>query len=250
LKRAGRLWTGCCPFHVETTPSFTVYRDHYHCYGCDAHGDAIDFVRRIDGTDFAGAVARLAAEAGLDAPRGNRQAQRERDAQIEAKRAEREAKQATKETSDHAHYVRWARRQIRQTVPIAGTLAERYLTETRGIPCPSDGWPDAVRFDVRAGALVVVATDADGATQAGQQIHLTPEATKAPETEDRPTKNTLGPVKGAAVRLPGRTGAPLLIAEGPETGLSLWASTGCETWIGLGSIGNVLTPPLGREVVA
>ncbi|MGC8469484.1 MAG: CHC2 zinc finger domain-containing protein, partial [Acetobacteraceae bacterium] len=38
LERAGREWKGCCPFHNEKTPSFYVYDDHFHCFGCGAHG--------------------------------------------------------------------------------------------------------------------------------------------------------------------------------------------------------------------
>src|SRR5579864_4591893 len=41
LRRSGRLWTACCPFHREKTPSFYVYADHYHCFGCGAHGDVV-----------------------------------------------------------------------------------------------------------------------------------------------------------------------------------------------------------------
>src|ERR1700732_1705560 len=66
LHRRNRLWVGCCPFHAETTPSFTVYDDHYHCFGgCGAHGDAVDFVRAIEGLTFGEAVERLSAEAGM-----------------------------------------------------------------------------------------------------------------------------------------------------------------------------------------
>lgn len=136
------------------------------------HGDAIDFVRGTDGVDFGGAVARLAAEAGLDAPRGNRHAQRERAAQIARERAEREAKRTAEEAEKRPADIEPVRRRVQRTVPIAGTLAELYLTQTRCIPKPLDGWPDVVRFDARARALVVVATGDDGAPQAAQWIHL------------------------------------------------------------------------------
>ena len=49
LARSGRQWKGCCPFHGEKTPSFYVYDDHYHCFGCGAHGDAITFVMQSQG---------------------------------------------------------------------------------------------------------------------------------------------------------------------------------------------------------
>ncbi len=68
LARSGRQWKGCCPFHGEKTPSFYVYDDHYHCFGCGVHGDAISFVMQAQGAGFMEAVAQLAAEAGLDVP--------------------------------------------------------------------------------------------------------------------------------------------------------------------------------------
>ena len=60
---------GCCPFHGEKTPSFYVYEDGYHCFGCGAHGDAISFVMQIEGAGFMEAVQSLAGEAGLDLPK-------------------------------------------------------------------------------------------------------------------------------------------------------------------------------------
>ena len=68
LERAGRQWKACCPFHGEKTPSFYIYEDHYHCFGCGAHGDAISFVMQSDGAGFMEAIERLAGEAGLEVP--------------------------------------------------------------------------------------------------------------------------------------------------------------------------------------
>ncbi len=69
LSRSGRQSKGCCPFHAEKTPSFYVYDDGYHCFGCGAHGDAIGFVMATRGASFMDAVQSLAAEAGLEMPR-------------------------------------------------------------------------------------------------------------------------------------------------------------------------------------
>ena len=69
LSRSGRQSKGCCPFHGEKTPSFYVYEDGYHCFGCGAHGDAIGFVMQTRGATFIEAVQSLAGEAGLDMPR-------------------------------------------------------------------------------------------------------------------------------------------------------------------------------------
>ena len=71
LIKRGREHTGLCPFHSEKTPSFTVNegKGFYHCFGCSAHGGAIDFVINTEGLSFPEAVERLAGEAGLEVPR-------------------------------------------------------------------------------------------------------------------------------------------------------------------------------------
>src|SRR5690606_40272161 len=70
LVKRGRERTGLCPFHNEKTPSFTVSDDKgfYHCFGCGAHGSAIDFVMNSEGLSFPEAVERLAGQAGLAVP--------------------------------------------------------------------------------------------------------------------------------------------------------------------------------------
>jgi DNA primase len=69
LQRSGRNWRGCCPFHTEKTPSFYVYDDHYHCFGCGAHGDAVSFLMQTQNLAFMEAVAELARQAGLAVPK-------------------------------------------------------------------------------------------------------------------------------------------------------------------------------------
>jgi DNA primase len=67
LKRQGQRFVGLCPFHSEKTPSFSVNAEAglYHCFGCDASGDAISFVRATEHLDFVDAVRRLADRAGV-----------------------------------------------------------------------------------------------------------------------------------------------------------------------------------------
>jgi DNA primase len=74
LSRSGRNWKACCPFHGEKTPSFYIYEDSYHCFGCGAHGDAISFVMQSQGASFFEAVEQLAGEAGLEVPKPSEQA--------------------------------------------------------------------------------------------------------------------------------------------------------------------------------
>ncbi len=67
LKRVGRRFVGLCPFHSEKSGSFSVNAEEglYYCFGCQASGDAITFVRATEGCSFVEAVERLAARAGL-----------------------------------------------------------------------------------------------------------------------------------------------------------------------------------------
>jgi len=67
LRRQGRRWVGLCPFHDEKTPSFSVNGEEglYYCFGCQARGDAITFVREMEHLDFGDAVRFLAGRAGV-----------------------------------------------------------------------------------------------------------------------------------------------------------------------------------------
>lgn len=65
LKKSGNFTTGLCPFHEENTASFYVYTDHYHCFGCGAHGDAISYVRNTKGMSFVAALKWLAEKYNL-----------------------------------------------------------------------------------------------------------------------------------------------------------------------------------------
>lgn len=71
LKKAGRDYKACCPFHSEKTPSFTVSpgKQFYHCFGCGAHGTALGFLMEYEHLDFPEAVQELARRVGLEVPR-------------------------------------------------------------------------------------------------------------------------------------------------------------------------------------
>ncbi len=70
LVRKGREFSGLCPFHNEKSPSFTVNEDKgfYHCFGCGAHGDQVEFLKQTEGVSFREAVERLADLAGMQMP--------------------------------------------------------------------------------------------------------------------------------------------------------------------------------------
>jgi putative DNA primase/helicase len=134
--------------------------------------------------------------------------------------------------------------------------AETYLSQTRGIPRPAEGWPSCIRYHAPTRSLLAVATLSDGAVHAVQRVRLTPAGEKAEATPEQPVKVTNGRQLGAIVRLPRRVGAnpelasSLLLAEGPENGLSVWAATGCETWLvfGVGMFKRIELPA-GRRVI-
>jgi DNA primase len=67
LKKAGKDYKACCPFHEEKTPSFTVVpnKQIFHCFGCGESGGAIDFIKKFDHLDFVEAVEVLASESGI-----------------------------------------------------------------------------------------------------------------------------------------------------------------------------------------
>ncbi len=71
LKKAGREWTACCPFHNERSPSFYVSpaKQFFHCFGCGAHGSALKFLMDYERLEFPDAVEELAQSVGLTVPR-------------------------------------------------------------------------------------------------------------------------------------------------------------------------------------
>ncbi len=82
LTKKGQNSWGCCPFHNEKTPSFSVNEDKgfYHCFGCGEHGDIISFVMKSENLDFKDAIKELADMAGLKMP----EVKQKTSAQIEA----------------------------------------------------------------------------------------------------------------------------------------------------------------------
>ncbi len=101
LTRKGNTYWGCCPFHHEKTPSFTVSADKglYHCFGCKAGGNVINFVSEIESVDKSEAIRILAKEAGLEVPQRTNDG---RDYAGEAQKRERLYK-LMREAARHYH---------------------------------------------------------------------------------------------------------------------------------------------------
>ena len=78
LKKTGRTYSGCCPFHQEKSPSFHVYQDkqYFHCFGCQANGNAIRFLMDIDGRNFVDVMKDLSSQTGIELPKDNQDSKR------------------------------------------------------------------------------------------------------------------------------------------------------------------------------
>ncbi|HET9596788.1 MAG TPA: DNA primase [Anaeromyxobacteraceae bacterium] len=99
LKRSGRTWKGCCPFHGERTPSFHVYPEdrHWKCYGCGEYGDVFKFLQKLQGKEFPEVVRALAMEVGVEIP------EREEDS-ADARRRREERRQVLAACDAAARY--------------------------------------------------------------------------------------------------------------------------------------------------
>jgi putative DNA primase/helicase len=137
--------------------------------------------------------------------------------------------------------------------PIAGTPAEAYL---RGRDIEAETWPTSVRWNANARCIVFASIAPDGRHTAIQRVFLHPDGT--PVTEDdgkggrRKIKRSRGPRYGGAVHFKGYSRPDVLIlAEGPETALSIWHATGVETWATIGPVHTVnLDPvPINRTIL-
>lgn len=132
LRKAGNEFSGCCPFHDEKSPSFTVSdsKEFYHCFGCGAHGDAIKWLTDKEGYSFHDAVTYLL---GGDAKPGERR--------IEQRQSIR-----TDDEPECVDSFVVAEHIITLTQPISGTIVEPYL-RSRGIePDLLRGYLDNLAF--------------------------------------------------------------------------------------------------------
>src|SRR6202012_4715500 len=71
LKKSGREYKACCPFHNEKSPSFWVSpeKQFYHCFGCGAHGTVVGFLMQYEKLGILDAISELAQREGLELPR-------------------------------------------------------------------------------------------------------------------------------------------------------------------------------------
>ena len=200
LRTAGAILKGLCPFHNEKTPSFVVYLDHAHCYGCGAHVDAIGFVMLTEGVSFSDAVQRLAGVAGLGAPKA-----------IDAKRARRDqADRRAREARERA---------VRQRAhdQVAQDTVRRLKLCTLGVHeyLANKGFLDMQGWLTAGGDLIVPLWNAAGNIRSAQSI--------TPAGEKRFPKNA--EIGGNFHRIGHQRGRQeVWLVEGFATGLSVHAA--------------------------
>ncbi len=199
LKRRGHQLVGLCPFHMERTPSFTVYPQdqRYHCFGCGAHGDLFDFLQHQEGLDIRAAAERLT---GGTFPVMSA----DRVAELQARQARFEAEQAERRKSA-AEQMR-----LRWDAADPGYSSHPYLT-AKGIG------PNGTRLD-REHVLVPL-FDTDGALRSLQSIDPTGHKLFEADLPVAGAMFVIGRPIAAAT-------APVLVCEGFATGASLHEATG------------------------
>ncbi|MEN2786074.1 CHC2 zinc finger domain-containing protein [Sphingomonas qilianensis] len=243
LQRAGREWKGCCPFHPDKSPSFTIHADdrRFQCFGCGAEGDVLDFVQRAYNVKLLPAIEMLDGGALRE---------------LEQQRAPAKPKTDMRPI---------AQRIVRDSVPIKGTPAEVYL-RWRGITIDL---PHTLRFahlpppkiegnGVLAAngsgllpTLVAIVTDPSGELVGLQRTYLTQDGRKAATTDPKgKVKYSLGNVIGGAIQI-GPPAASMIVCEGLEDGLTLAQGLGRSVWVAAGTsmLPQMVFPELVRAVV-
>ncbi|OUC56768.1 virulence-associated protein E [Sphingobium sp. GW456-12-10-14-TSB1] len=214
LHRAGAEFKGCCPFHSDRSPSFTIFAggERFYCFGCGATGDVLDFVRRAHGVTLREAAAMLGSE------------------NLPAVRIAPVIKDEKPERINEARAI-W-----RDAVSVRGTLAETYL-RSRGLHLPI---PESIRFTrLRYGkrgperpCLVACVASVDNKLVGIQRTYLNDDGS-GKAAVPKP-KLSLGQVAGGAIRLAPAAGR-LIVCEGLEDGLTLMQELGRAVWVAAGA---------------
>jgi len=217
LKRAGREWKGCCPFHADRTPSFTIYADdsRFMCFGCGAEGDVLDFVMRLHRVRLPEAMEMLSS-GGEWAPAANRSA----------------PPQTPEGNRSEEAWAIW-----NSASPATGTVVDAYL-RSRGITIPL---PSSIRFaQLPLGrraplpTLVAAVSTVDGQVKGIQRTFLSADPVGKARLPGGKVKFSLGRVLGGAIRL-GPAARSLVVTEGLEDGLTLMQGLGRSVWVAAGA---------------
>jgi DNA primase len=231
LWRENGWFVGLCPFHKEKTGSFKIKDNRFHCFGCGAHGDAIDWTQRRQNLDFPDAVRCLA---GMDTVPMLRLV----------------SKQNVPAPSEASPEVTKARGIWRQAVCVRGTPVETYM-RARGLSII----PGSIRaidyynwhFNVALPVMVVAIQGPTGHIIGVQLTALTPDGT-CKAFGDR-SRRTEGILAAGAARF-AAAGETLGLAEGSEKAIAAMELSGIPTWasLGAGRMHNVLIPRSVKEL--
>ena len=233
LVRTGREWKACCPFHADRSPSFTVYADdrRWHCFGCGAGGDQVDFIKRFYRVPHRDAVQMVGGDNLPDVVREQPELGRQ---------------EAERDTTAEAIAI-W-----RQAGPVAGTEAEAYL-RWRGLTCPI---PESLRFArLRYGrrgrvhpCLVALVASVENKATGVQRTFLRSDGLGKADVPK--PKLSLGHITGGAIRL-ASAAAEMVVCEGMEDALTLQQELGRSAWAsaGAGNLAKLRLPVGVRSVI-
>lgn len=149
LKKSGRNYMACCPFHEEKSPSFSVSQEKqfYHCFGCGASGNAIGFLMAYENLDFPRAVESLAQMQGVEVPR-------EQLSEHEQK-SQRVQQDLCALLEQAAHFFRQQLQRHPEAVKARDYLQKRGLSEAvieqYGIGYAPPGWDNLMQHLLKAG---------------------------------------------------------------------------------------------------
>lgn len=215
LARRGAEYAGCCPFHTDRSPSFTVFDGgrRWHCFAGCGGGDVLDYLQRLHGVSL-----------------------REAAAMLEADNPPVVAVAPPPPPDDKPEKVERARSIWRTAAKPQGTPVEAYLRQ-RGLTLPI---PGSIRFARlpygrdRAShpCLVALVASAEHRLTGIQRTYLTDAGCKA---FGRDSKRSLGTVAGGAIRCAPAGVDGLLVTEGLEDALTLQQETGRAAWAAAGA---------------
>lgn len=215
LMPSGHEWKARCPFpsHPENTPSFTIYSGglRFHCFGCGATGDVLDFMQMLYGCTLVEAAGRLGGA-----------------------HTSPVSDHSSAVTSNKPDRVAEAKAIWRNSAPISGTLAETYLRR-RGITAEL---PDTLRYGrISCGAgsrllpCLIACVSADRRFVGIQRTYLN--ASGGNKAAMRKPKLSLGKIAGGAIRL-APPAKEIIVCEGLEDGLTLMQSNERPVWVAAG----------------
>lgn len=229
LRRFGQEWKACCPFHADRSPSFTIFDEgeRFHCFGCGATGDVLDYVQRAYRVSLGEAVDLL------------------HDGNVPMLVQPKLQPRPDRDTTAEAIAI-W-----RSAGPISRTSAETYL-HARGLHLRL---PKSLRFARlpfgRGKSLPCVVALVEDVEKKIIGIQRTFVREDGSGKADVPTpKLSLGRISGGAIRL-APAGSTLVVTGGLEDGLTLQQELGHAVWCaaGEGNLANMVLPPSVKSVV-